>query len=205
MGQNIQFLAQRFQIEGVLCEGNGDKGVVITHPHPLYGGDMNHSVVETISRAYREKEYTTLKFNFRGTGRSEGRYSGGIGEQQDVIAAMQYLHDAGLETVELAGYSFGAWVNALLCSVPQWEHPFALPEMILVSPPVEFLDFNDVEHLPGLKLVISGSDDEIVPVDFMRTRVPQWNASARLKVIEGADHFYFEHLNALKSAISTCL
>ncbi len=205
MGQKVHFSAQHFTIEGVLSEGNSDRGVVITHPHPLYGGDMNNSVVETISRAYREKDYTTLKFNFRGTGRSEGNYGGGIGEQKDVIAALTYLHESGLKTIDLAGYSFGAWVNALLCSTPQWEHPFALPELVMVSPPVGFLDFKEVERLPGLKLVISGSEDEIVPMEFMKTKVPQWNGDARLEIISGADHFYFEHLDALHAAVISCL
>lgn len=205
MGQRIQFSAQPFSIEGLLAKGDSDKGVVITHPHPLYGGDMNNPVVETISRAYAEKDYTTLRFNFRGTGRSEGTYGGGIGEQQDVIAAMRFLHESGLRTIDLAGYSFGAWVNALLCSTSRWEHVFAPPEMVLVSPPLGFLDFRDVERLSGLKLVVSGSEDEIAPLEFVKTTVPRWNPEARLAVISGADHFYFEHLEALRKAITSCL
>lgn len=202
MEQMIHFLSGNLTIEGLLARGDGDKGVVITHPHSLYGGNMYNPVVEAISQAYQKKNYTTLKFNFRGVGKSEGEYDNGIGEQQDVIAALTYLYESGIQTIDLAGYSFGAWVNAKLCAQSAWNYPFALPALVMVSPPVGFLDFGDVKILPRLKLVISGSEDEIAPVELIKTQVQQWNSETRLKIISGADHFYSEDLGTLQSIMA---
>ena len=131
MEKNITLLSENFQIEGCLSRNDTDKGVVITHPHPLYGGDMHNSVVETIMQAYRQKGFTTLRFNFRGVGASQGSYADGIGEQADVRAALSHLTDLGITRLDLAGYSFGAWVNAhIMCREADIE------TMVMVSPPV---------------------------------------------------------------------
>ena len=92
--------------------GESDRGVVISHPHPLYGGEMRNQVVGLIQEVFAGKGWTTLRFNFRGVGRSQGEYDEGVGEQEDVRAAVRYLKELGVEEIFLAGYSFGAWVNA---------------------------------------------------------------------------------------------
>jgi len=89
MKKTTTFISDRFEIEGRLTEGDQQKAVVITHPHPLYGGDMHNNVVDTVSYAYQKNGYTTLRFNFRGVGGSQGSYSDGIGEQEDVRAAVR--------------------------------------------------------------------------------------------------------------------
>jgi len=100
------------KIEGLLESGNCERGVVITYPHPLYGGDMYNNVVETVTRSYSEMGYSTLRFNFRGVSQSEGLYDHGIGEQDDIRNAVTFLHETGCRHIDLAGYSFGAWVGA---------------------------------------------------------------------------------------------
>ena len=112
MAERITFLSEEYEIEGLLNQRDEKKGVVVTHPHPLYGGDMNNMVVESIVHVYYMKGYSTLKFNFRGVGRSQGTYDNGLGEQKDVLSALSFLADMGMERIDLAGYSFGAWVNA---------------------------------------------------------------------------------------------
>ena len=112
METGISFSCEDFKIEGLLSRDDSDKGVVISHPHPLYGGDMHNNVVSAIQRAFQNKGYTTLRFNFRGVGRSGGRYAKGIGEQKDVQSALALLEEMGIAKIHLAGYSFGAWVNA---------------------------------------------------------------------------------------------
>ncbi|MGE5310313.1 MAG: alpha/beta hydrolase, partial [Nitrospirota bacterium] len=101
------------KLEALLELVDGTAGVVVTHPHPLYGGDMENGVVESIVRVYRSKGYSTVRFNFRGAGMSQGRYEDGRGEQEDVRSAIQFLASHGKTRIDLAGYSFGAWVNAL--------------------------------------------------------------------------------------------
>ena len=78
-------------LEGRLAMGDGVSGVVITHPHPLYGGTMDNNVVWTAVRAFQARHWSTLRFNFRGVGLSSGEYGDGIAEMADVQAALSFL------------------------------------------------------------------------------------------------------------------
>ncbi|HYQ90736.1 MAG TPA: alpha/beta fold hydrolase, partial [Candidatus Competibacteraceae bacterium] len=147
----VHFPAGSLQLEGLLSPAFGDKGVVIAHPHPLYGGDMNNNVVETLARVYRQYGFTTLRFNFRGVGGSQGSYDEGEGEQEDIKAALDYLLDQGKIRLDLAAYSFGAWVSALARTAQD-----KVQRLILVAPPVDFCDFHNVRSLPKLSLVVTG-------------------------------------------------
>ncbi|MCG8614590.1 MAG: alpha/beta fold hydrolase [Desulfobacterales bacterium] len=106
------------------------KGVVVTHPHPLYGGNMNNPVVRQVSDSFYKNNFSTLRFNFRGTGLSSGGFEDGAGEQDDVHAALDFLRGQGVSFLFLAGYSFGAWVNAQAVS-----SGIAVDGHIMVSPP----------------------------------------------------------------------
>ncbi len=188
---HVVFRSEGYGIEGRLAIG-GARAVVVTHPHPLYGGDMDNEVVTAITAAFAQAGYTTLHFNFRGVGRSEGRYGDGVSEQADVCAAVDYLKDCGYADVELSGYSFGAWVNAL-CAGSR------LPgiRMTMVAPPAAFMDFGAVTNLPGLKAVVTGSRDDIAPPDMLKRLTVHWNPEARLEILSGADHFFFGYREAL--------
>ncbi|MBW1727755.1 MAG: alpha/beta hydrolase, partial [Deltaproteobacteria bacterium] len=80
MVKKITFISENYEIEGLFNKRDETRGVVVTHPHPLYGGDMYNMVVETIVHVYNIKGYSTLKFNFRGVGESRGQYDNGVGE-----------------------------------------------------------------------------------------------------------------------------
>ena len=196
----IFFMAGAIKIEGLLQTLPGDKGVVISHPHPLYGGSMHNNVVESLVRVYRQAGYSTLRFNFRGVGSSHGEYSDGTGEQEDVKSALRYLSERGKKVIDLAGYSFGAWVNAL--TRPPVD---AVQRMIMVSPPVAFLDFGSAQPMPQLRLVIAGSRDEIAPPELIETTLPNWNPEAQLEIIDGADHFYGTYTGKLESILTNYL
>ena len=88
IAEKILFPSGSLHLEGLLIRGKIPKAVVISHPHPLYGGDMDNYVVGLISQAFEEKGWTTLRFNFRGVGRSQGDFDQGIGEEEDVLAAV---------------------------------------------------------------------------------------------------------------------
>jgi len=197
MEERITLQSEIYDLEG-LFELNGSSGLVVTHPHPLYGGQMDNPVVDSVRRIYRQHGYTTLRFNFRGTGNSQGRYADGIGEQADVRAAADYLFAAGQKEVALAGYSFGAWIIALTV---QQEIP--IKHLIMVSPPVGFIDFQGISAIPGLQLVITGSRDEIAPVKRIEQLLPSWNPAASFEVISGADHFYGGYLDQLERVLAT--
>jgi alpha/beta superfamily hydrolase len=194
--EEVFFQAGDVKIEGLLYNAPGERGVVVSHPHPLYGGDMHNNVVETIVQAYRDKGYTTLRFNFRGMGQSTGSYDEGIGEQEDVRAALACLGGMGKTSIDLAGYSFGAWVNAL--GLKGFEQA---RRTVMVSPPVNFLDFSFLDYNEKIRLVIAASRDDIGPPDMIREMIPVWNPEARFSIIQGADHFYWGKNGDIKRII----
>lgn len=197
MEEKISFLSGDYKLEGMFAKVSGDKGVVITHPHPLYGGDMYNPVINTITSAYQKNGFATLRFNFRGVGKSQGNYDDGTGEQKDVNSAILYLSEMGIKKIDLAGYSFGAWVNAgLTCEVNPVKN------MVMVSPPVGFIDFQPITSINCLKLVIAGNRDNIAPADLIEKMLPTWNQEAHFEVIKGADHFYSGYLEKLESVLS---
>ena len=130
------------QLEGLLSiQGSFSlrSGVIFCHPHPQYGGDMDHPVITTSVEAASQEGFSTLRFNFRGVGESQGSYGGGIGERQDVKAVTNYFYSRMKDDhplLILLGYSFGAWVG----------FPIAIEDerfkgMIAVAPPLEIYDF----------------------------------------------------------------
>jgi hypothetical protein len=196
MVKKVRFFSEDYEIEGLLNKKDEKKGVVVTHPHPLYGGDMYNLVVETIVHVYNIKGYSTLKFNFRGVGRSQGKYDNGDGEQKDVLAALSFLGDMGMEQIDLAGYSFGAWVNAHVV-----QEDVSVKNMVMVSPPAGFMDFSTIGSMECLRFVVTGSRDDIAPADVVKQMCSVWNPNARFEVIDGADHFYGGYLNQLEAVL----
>jgi hypothetical protein len=157
---------------------------------------MHNDVVEAVVQAYAEEGFSTLRFNFRGVGRSEGRYEEGVGEREDVKGAVGYLSGLGKGPLDLVGYSFGAWVNALAI-----EMLSRVGRMIMVSPPANFMSFDFLEHSEKLKLVIVGSRDDIAGPERVERMTTRWNPDAIFTKIEGSDHFYAGYTDPLKTVI----
>jgi uncharacterized protein len=198
MEERIVFNSDNNLLEGFLDFHSVEKGVVVTHPHPLYGGDMSNMVVELMIASFRSKGFSTLRFNFRGVGGSQGSFSNGVGEAGDVCAAVEYLKAKKIQQVVLAGYSFGAWVNAYVkCDNVTFE------KMVMVSPPVAFMDFTPARSIDKLNLVITGSRDEMAPPEQINKILPLWNRSADFKIIDGADHFYWDHFKTLDRVLTS--
>jgi hypothetical protein len=198
-----KFKCDEFDLESLIYKGGSEKGIVITHPHPLYGGNMKNMVVETIAGVFQKKLFTTLRFNFRGVGESQGSYSGGAGEVRDVCCAIKLMRKMGIQKIYLAGYSFGAWVNARLSSMNCEKGLFT--KMVMVSPPVAFIDFGDIAFIDSLELVITGSQDDLAPPSQIQEMLSHWNSSAKLEIIKGADHFYSNFLEQLAWVLSTAI
>jgi hypothetical protein len=194
MEERTAFASGRLCIEALLEKTSDTQGVVITHPHPLYGGDMENPVVTAVRRAYRRRGFSTLRFNFRGVGGSEGHFDNGVGERQDVSAALGFLFGVGMKAIDLAGYSFGAWVNAGLSA--------GFQRMVMVSPPVAFIHFDPAAPIPSLRLIVTGGRDEIAPARMISTYKAQWNAAAAFEVIPEADHFYSGFLKTLEDTLA---
>jgi uncharacterized protein len=200
MEEQIIFSSGTCTIEALLEKNSETAGVVISHPHPLYGGNMHNNVVNSLTKTYQKMEYTTLRFNFRGVGNSRGSYGDGVGEQEDVRAAVSYLSDLDIAQIDLTGYSFGAWVNALsVVDIPQ------VANMIMISPPLALIDFDQISGLDNLRLIVTGSRDDIAPPDLIKKSYAAWNAEAHFEVIDGADHFYMGYGDSLEAILTAHL
>lgn len=146
------------------------KGVVVSHPHPLYGGNMDNPVVFQIADSFYRAGFSTLRFNFRGTGNSSGMFDNGQGEQDDVRAALSCLAEsAGSPRLVLAGYSFGAWVNAGVVASGA-----DVADHVMVSPPAAFLSFDHIHRLPHTGLIVTGGADDIAPPGKITTLMDRW-------------------------------
>ncbi len=183
-------------LEGRLRRMYGESSglAVVAPPHPLYGGTMSNPVVVAIVRALPAAGYRTLRFNWRGTGRSEGSASGATEDAiDDYLAALDFLCDVARagetamrsDNLALAtGYSFGA-MAAVAASTERTE----IVGLLLAAPPVGLADsevFTRI-HLP-IGIVV-GDRDEFAPladVDRVFNGLPR----ATLRVIRGADHFF---------------
>jgi alpha/beta superfamily hydrolase len=168
---------------------NAGTGVVICHPHPLYGGDMDNPLVIDVMDVCHRAGLATMRFNFRGTGRSTGRHDGGAGERDDVRAALRVLADrlSPVGTVALAGYSFGA---AVASAVAVGGEP--LNGLALVAPPLAVAAYRPATSMPnvdGPVLVVAGDADEhcrVIDLEGLRTQWPK----ADVRIVDGADHFF---------------
>ena len=164
---------------------------VVLHPHPQYGGDMDNHVVLALVRAFAGEGAATLRFNFRGTGRSEGTHGGGEPEREDARAALAWLRrDEPRRPLLLAGYSFGAMVAAGVAAEGE-----SLSGVLLVSPP---LGYGALPTLPAALpvLAIGGDRDPICPADRLLALSP----AADARTIEGADHGWSAGLPELAEA-----
>jgi alpha/beta superfamily hydrolase len=170
-------------------------GVICCHPHPQYGGDMTHPVMTTALEAAFQEGFSTLRFNFRGVGKSEGSYGEGIGERQDVKAVAGYF-DSRLKgkppRLILVGYSFGAWAGFPIAVEDQ-----RFEGMVAIAPPLEIYDFGYLKGCKKKKLFIAGDRDSFCPPSLLEGWYQQIEGPKSLAVIPGADHFFFSHTRLL--------
>jgi alpha/beta superfamily hydrolase len=176
------------QLEGLFSreKDKGGGSVILCHPHPLYGGDMDNNVVVALQGALAQKGFSTLRFNFRGVGGSEGGYSAGGAEVEDVQAAVQFAAGEDDGPLSLAGYSFGAYAGVQ--GVAQDDRVKAL---VCISPPVALYDFASLREEWRPKLVVTGKRDLICPVNDVEELFLSLPQPKMLHIVDGADHFWW--------------
>ena len=201
LGSHITIECKNIKLEAILNENSLQKAVVITHPHPLYGGNMDNAVVMSMEKAFFEKGFTTLRFNFRGTCNSTGMFDDGNGEQDDVLAVLSFLEQKkGFDRTLLAGYSFGASINARLVA-----KGCKIDDHIMISPPVGFMSFDDIEKMPNTGLIVTGDNDEIAPSNLILEHIARWDIKVQYKTIKNCDYFYSNSLGQLEKIIDLYL
>jgi len=175
-------------------------GVVVCHPHPLHGGDMDSPVVLAISRACAAAGLAALRFNFRGVGASDGAWDEGRGEQDDVRAALDHLQARLPATgrLALAGYSFGAMMAAAVAGAGR-----PLAGLALVAPPLGMRPWQPPTTLAvaGPLLLVAGDADQYCPAGAL-TALGQALPKPTITILDGVDHFFFGGLDRLASAVS---
>ena len=173
---------------------------LICHPHPLFGGTMHNKVVYNAMKALASFGFPTLRFNFRGTGRSEGKHNEGKGEVEDVRAALDFLHNEFQLPIIFTGFSFGA-ATGMRAACPD-EHVTAL---ISLGTPVvadgRSYAYKFLSACTKPKLFISGSQDQYSPATELREVVNHAADPKKLVFIEGADHFFLGKLELMQKAI----
>lgn len=196
----VTFVSQGLALEGVLHEpaaGGSSPAVVVCHPHPLYGGDMQSEVVVSICERLVAGGIAALRFNFRGVGGSEGSFGGGEAEQEDVRGAITYLRESGPvdpENLGLVGYSFGAAV-ALSTAEP------GVRALAAVSPPLP--TFDSVRLEPDIPLLlVAGDRDEFAGGPRLAEAASALGGRVQVTFIPGADHFWWGHVDALAETVA---
>ena len=178
-------------------------GCVICHPHPLYGGAMSNKVVYTLAATAAKAGFCTLRFNFRGVGKSAGLHDSGHGETDDTVWLAQQLRAAlpADAPLVLAGFSFGAFVALQSAAAVK---PAAL---MSVAPPFGkyFADAARPPH-PGCPwTVIHSRDDDTVAYAETAAELAAYIPAPTLVTVDGAGHFFHGRLADVNAAFGDLL
>ena len=176
--------------------------VLLLHPHPQGGGTMNNKVVYNLFNTFTQRGFSALRFNFRGVGRSQGRFDNGQGELADAAAALDWVqaHNPDAAGCWIAGFSFGAWIGMqLLMRRPEIEG------FISVAPPANLYDFSFLAPCPADGLIVHGDADELVPIDAVKALATKLSAQRDITVkhtlVPGANHFFQQKLEELNRIV----
>jgi alpha/beta superfamily hydrolase len=171
---------------------------LLLHPHPQHGGTMHNKIVYALNQCFAQRGFSTLRFNFRGVGRSQGTFARGEGELTDAASALDWLQTYNVNAAGcwIAGFSFGAWIGMqLLMRRPEIDH------FIAVSPPANVYDFGFLAPCPSSGLILQGDKDEVVTEESARKLAEklgrQRDISIDYRVVKGANHFFTDRLDKL--------
>ena len=173
---------------------------IICHPHPLFGGTMTNKVVTTLARALSDVGVKTIRFNFRGVGKSAGVHDHGKGEVEDVIAIARWVkeispHDA----LWLAGFSFGGYVAA------QAGARLSIEKLVTVAPQASRFVENPLPPVTIPWLVVQGELDEVVPPAEVYAWIDSLEPKPTLVKLLQAGHFFHGQLMQLRRVLGEFL
>lgn len=167
---------------------------------------MNNKVVYYLYHAFARRGFATLRFNFRGVGRSQGEFDNGIGELSDAAAALDWLQSFNPNAAScwIAGFSFGAWISMqVLMRRPE------IRGFISIAPPANMYDFSFLAPCPSSGIIVNGSKDEIVSPDSVDKLVAKLKTQKAITIdhtiIEGAGHFFENELEQLVRVVDNYL
>ena len=198
------------RLEALLNAGseNASHAAVVCHPHPLFGGTLHNKVVFHTMKALNSLGFPVLRFNFRGTGLSQGEHDHGMGEVDDVRAAFDWLDNELHLPLIFAGFSFGAAVGLkAACADSRVKAAISVATPVVpVAADTELprtYTFDFLRNCAKRKLFVSGARDQFGPRTKLQALVASVPERKKLVVIEGADHFFEGRLRELREAIET--
>ena len=179
---------------------------LMLHPHPQHGGTMNNKIVYTLYNLFAQRGFATLRFNFRGVGRSQGVFDRGEGELSDAAAALDWLqaYNPDAAACWIAGFSFGAWIGMqLLMRRPEIEGFISIAAM------ANRFDFSFLAPCPSSGLFVHGSEDRVAPAREVMPVIEKVKTQKGViiehQMVEGANHFFDGKVDELTQTVDTYL
>lgn len=176
---------------------------LILHPHPEHGGTMNNRVTYSLFQTFAARGFSTLRFNFRGVGKSQGTYDNGEGELADAASALDWMQELNPNApyVWVGGFSFGAWIGMqLLMRRPE------IRGWVSVAPPANTHDFTFLAPCPTSGLIIHGDQDSVVPADHINRLAERLRTQKGIEIdcrmIENCNHFFRGHMGTLIETVN---
>jgi hypothetical protein len=159
---------------------------VLAHPHPLYGGTLHNPVIFHADRELARAGWTTLRFNFRGVGTSEGTHDDGRGEVDDLAAAASWLRGVAIALpLVVVGYSFGSW-----CAIRHAASDRGVAAVVAIGLPVRAYGIREIPRTGRPLAVVQGSEDEFGGPEEVRTLLGRADPPGELTVVPGASHLF---------------
>ncbi len=169
---------------------------ICCHPHPLFGGAMTNKVVHTVTKTFTRMGIATLRFNFRGVGKSAGIHGEGLGESEDLLALCRLMRSSWSEQeLWLAGFSFGSWITARCAKEAKADR------LLSIAPPVQYFDFNDAEMAECPWLVLMGEKDEIIDPELVYHWIKCRTQPPELITFPEAGHFFHGQIVKMSSIL----
>ena len=196
----VNFIGQEGRLEGRYHHSKESNAPIalVMHPHPQHGGTMNNKVVYGLYHIFVRQGFSVLRFNFRGVGRSQGKFDDGQGELFDAASALDWLQSINPNGAQcwVAGFSFGAWIGMqLLMRRPE------VSAFVSISPPASHYDFSFLAPCPSSGLIVHGSTDEVVPIASVQKLANKLQAQKNITIdyvpVTGANHFFSGRLDPM--------
>lgn len=170
---------------------------VVCHPHPLFGGTLDNKVVYTVCRSFHDLGMPTIRFNFRGVGRSAGSFADGLGETDDALAAIAAGRERwpGAE-LWLGGFSFGGAVAIRAAATA------APARMVCVAPAIRRVSLEGVPTPACPWLIVQGDADDLVNASDVQSWASALPNPPQIALLPGVEHFFHGKLNELREAIT---
>ena len=193
------------KIEAKYSHNNRDDSpiVIILHPDPSKGGTMHTKIIFKLYKLFIESGFSTIRFNFRGVGKSDGSFDDGEGELSDAACVLDWLqqYNTNSKICWVAGFSFGAWIAMqLLMRRPE------INRFIVVSPQPNVYDFSFLSPCPTSGIMIYGKKDELVPIEHINDLNKRLSDQKGIKVefesIQDANHFFSKNDTSLIKSLN---